>query len=42
MESRCRYTRINGARCTMPGAPGLDFETRERKPPYIPQVEGKK
>ena len=33
MESRCRYTRINGARCSMPALNGHDlcFEHQQRK-----------
>jgi hypothetical protein len=33
MESRCRYTRINGARCTMPALNGHDlcFQHQQRK-----------
>jgi hypothetical protein len=33
MESRCRYTRINGARCTMPTLNGRDlcYQHEERK-----------
>lgn len=46
MENRCRYTRINGARCTMPTLNGHDlcYQHQERKrlallkPPALPDA----